>query len=116
MNWNGDYVEKIKVKIKINDYIIKELGTIDKGIIRVKNEENSIIFDTNTLKLVKENKHLKIDMDFKEKTLDYTLIPERQKFSSFFTINSLTNRPKQVIINYRIEKEDFLLKIEYETI
>ena len=109
-------MKKIRVKIEIKDYIIKEIGIIKTGVIKVKDKDDIITFDTDKLVLTKENKDLKINMDFRKKKIVYTLKPESQKFSTFLTINSLTNRDKQVIINYRIEKEDFLLKIEYETI
>ena len=109
-------MQRAKINIKINDYIIKETGIIDNDILKLKDKEDSISFDLKNLVLTKENKELKIVMDFKNKQVIYHLIKENQKFTNNFTVFSLTNRDKQVIINYQIEDADFNMQINYETI
>lgn len=108
-------MKKTKIKIQINDYTIEGIGTINNDILNLKGEED-IKYDINNMILTKKNKELIITMYFKKNQIFYELIEENQKFSNNFTILSLTNSNKQVMISYRVEDTDFLLKINYETI
>lgn len=109
-------MQKINTIIEINDYLIKETGTIDSDILKVKTKNEIITYNLKNNVLEKENNELKLTLDFNNKIVTYYLQELNQKFSSNFTIISLTNSNKQVIIRYRIEETDFLLKIKYETI
>ncbi len=109
-------MEKASIIIKINDNIIKGIGTKDKYVLTLETQEEKIIYDLHKSILIKENNELKIVMDFKNKQIEYTLIAENKKFHNNFIINRLTNHHKQVIIKYRIEDTDFNLEINYETI
>ena len=109
-------MKKISIKIKINDYTIENEGTIDNEVLKVESNNEDITYDLKKQLLTKTNNDLKISLDFKNKVVFYELIKEKQQFSNNFTIFSLTNSPKQVIIKYRIEDTDFYLQIDYETI
>lgn len=109
-------MQKVNIIIKINDYIIKNQGIIDKEILKVKDKDEKIEFDIKKLVLTKENKELRITMDFNKETVIYDLIKEKGNFNNKLTILSLTNSDKQVIIIYQIEDADFNLQINYETI
>lgn len=108
-------MKEAKIKIEINDYTIEGLGTLNKNILSITTDE-TIDFDLENSVLIKKNKDLILTMDFKEKTVIYELVEGHKKFINNFTIFSLTNSNKQVIIRYRIEDADFLLNINYETI
>ena len=108
-------MKKAKIKIEINDYTIEGIGSIYNDILHLKKEED-IEFDLKNLLLIKKNKELILTMKFLSKEVIYELVEENKKFINNFTIFSLTNDDKQVIIRYRIEDADFLLKINYETI
>lgn len=109
-------MKKISIKIKINDYTIENEGIIDNEVLKVESNNEDITYDLKKQLLTKTNNDLKISLDFKNKVVFYELIKEKQQFSNNFTIFSLTNSPKQVIIKYRIEDTDFYLQIDYETI
>ncbi len=109
-------MQKAKIKIEINDYIINQEGIIDNDVLIVYDKEEKVTFDLKKLILHKENKELIIDIDFNKKRIKYELVTEKIQFSNDFTILSLTNSNNQYIINYRIEETNFLLKINYETI
>lgn len=109
-------MQKIKVKIKINDYIINEIGIIDNDILKVQDKNEIITYNYKINVLEKENSELKLTLDFENKEVVYYLPELNQKISTNFTLISLTNSNKQVIIRYRIEETDFLLEINYETI
>ena len=109
-------MQKAKIKIEINDYIIEKEGIIDNDVLVVEDNKDKITFDCKKLLLIKENNELIINMDFKNKSIMYKLVKEKKEFSNNIEIFSLTNEHKHVIINYRIEGASFLLKINYETI
>ena len=109
-------MQKARIKIKINDHIIEGIGQINNNILALKKDEEVIKFDLKNNILTKENKELNIQLDFINKLVTYELIEEKQKFSNNLVIFSLTNTDKQVMINYQIEKADFILEINYETI
>lgn len=109
-------MEKANISIKINDSIIKGIGTKKEDVLELKTEQENIIYNQKQNILTKENNELKIIMDFNNKQIEYILLKENKKFYNNFTINRLTNHNKQVIINYRIENADFNLEINYETI
>lgn len=109
-------MQKAHIIIKINDYVIQKQGTIDNGVLKVKDNDDNIIFDIKNQVFTKENKDLKITIDFTNNKVLYELIKENAKFSNNFDILSLTNHDKQVIIIYQIENTDFNLEISYETI
>ena len=109
-------MQKAKIMIEINDYIIEKEGIIDKEVLKVKDNEDIISFDIKKLILIKENKEIIITMNFDKKIIKYELVPEKRKFTNNFQVNRLTNYNNQYIINYRIEDSNFLLKINYETI
>lgn len=109
-------MKEVNVTISINDEIIKEKGILENNIIRVNSNDEKIDFDLKNIVLTKQNKELKIVMDFKNNKAIYELVKENYKFSNNFDILSLTNEDKEYIINYQIEEQKFLLKINYETI
>ncbi len=109
-------MQKVRIKIKINDHIIEGIGKINNNILVLKKDKEVIEFDLKKNILKKENKELIIQLDFIKKTVIYELLEEKQKFSNNLVIFSLTNTDKQVMINYQIEKADFILEINYETI
>lgn len=109
-------MQKIRIKIEINDHIIEGIGTINENIIKFKTNEEIIEYDVKNSVLIKENKELIIKLDFLNKKVYYELVEENKKFSYDLIIFSLTNRPKQVIINYQIEQTNFSLQLNYETI
>lgn len=107
-------MQKIDIKLKINDYNIEEEGILENNILKVKTDKEYIEYDLNNNILLKEDKDLKIEMDFINKEIKYHLLKENKIFSNFFNIISLTNNDKKVIINYQIEQTSFLLEIEYK--
>ena len=109
-------MQKARIKIQINDHIIEGIGQINNDILALKKDEEVIKFDLKNNILTKENQELNIQLDFIKKTVIYELVEETQKFSNNLVIFSLTNTDKQVMINYQIEKADFILEINYETI
>lgn len=109
-------MQKANIRIKINDYIIENEGIIDNEILKLKTNNEDILYDIKNQVLIKIDNELELTLDFKNKKVFYELIKEKQHFSTNFTIFSLTNSPKQVIIKYRIENTNFSLQINYETI
>ncbi len=109
-------MEKVKIKIKINAYNIEGIGSLNKNILKIKDKEDTIYFNLDLKALIKQNKDLKIVLDFENKLVTYELIKEKQKFSNILRVKLLTISDKQVMINYQIEEESFCLKINYETI
>lgn len=109
-------MSKVKAKIIINEEIIEKKGILIKNILKIKDNESNITFDYENLVLTRETSEYKIILDFKNEKIIYNLKNNSQKFYSDFIILSLTNHDKQVMINYRIEDEDFSLDIKYETI
>lgn len=109
-------MEKVKVEIKINDYIIKNIGIIDNDILKVKDDETNLEYDYKNNILIRENKEYKIILDFNKKQVIYNIKDIKNKFSNKLVILKLTNYNKQVNINYQIEEEEFSLSIKHETI
>ena len=109
-------MQKLRIKIEINEHIIEGIGKIDNDVIILKTKEELIKYDTKKTIIYKKNKDLIITLDFLNNKVFYELPNESKKFSNNLVIFSLTNNHKQVIINYQIEQAEFLLKINYETI
>ena len=109
-------MEKIKVKLKINDYIIEKEGIIKNDILIINNNEEIITFDIKKLILTKETKELSLSLDFMKKEVTYKIPEIDNKFSSKILNLSLTNKDKEYIINYQIEESNFSLNLKYETI
>lgn len=109
-------MSKVNAEIKINNHKIKNIGILNNEILKIKTKEELITFDYKNLILKKDNKDLKIALDFKNKEVFYELKEENIQFHNNFIILSLTNDNKQVIINYQIEQTNFLLSINIETI
>jgi len=109
-------MEKVKVKIKINDYIIENKGIIDNEILIVNDNETKLSYDYKNNTLKRENNDYIIVLDFDNKKVKYNLKEVNNEFSNKLTILKLTNHNKQVNIKYEIEEEVFLLDIKYETI
>ena len=107
---------KVKAKININDYKIEKEGILDNDILTVQDNDTNLIFDYKNLILARQNNDYEIIIDFKNKTISYVLTDIPQKFYNNFTILSLTNSNKQVMINYQIEENQFSLDIKHETI
>ena len=110
------YMQKVRIKIKINDYIIDEIGFLNNNVIQVEASKEIIKFDYKNNVLEKQDNDLRITMDFNNKKIKYELLNENNKFYNKLILLSLTNDNKTVIINYQIEETNFLLKITYEPI
>lgn len=108
--------KKVKAKILVNDYNIENKGIIVNEILKVKDNETTILFDYENLILTREDKEKKLILDFKNELLTYSLKELPNKFYSNLTILSLTNYNKQVMIRYQIEENEFSLSINIETI
>ena len=109
-------MKKIKAKIKINDYLIQKEGIINNDILTLKDDELIFSFDYKNLILTNKGKDYEIQINFKNGKVCYIFPETSEKFYNNFTILSLTNNNKQVMINYQIEKQLFSLHIKYETI
>ena len=107
---------KVKTNITINDYNISKKGILTNDILIVKDNETTLMFNYKNLILTRKNNNYIITMDFKNKKITYEILEIPTKFYNNFTILSLTNKDKQVMINYQIEETLFSLKINYETI
>lgn len=107
---------KVKANITINDYNISKKGILTNDILIVKENDTNLAFNYKNLVLTRRNCDYIITLDFKNKKIIYEIPEISQKFYHNFTILSLTNKAKQVMINYQIEKTLFSLKINYETI
>ena len=57
-------MQKLRIKIEINEHIIEGIGKIDNDIITLKTKEELIKYDTKKTILYKENKDLIITLDF----------------------------------------------------
>jgi len=108
--------KKVKAKILVNDYIVENTGILVNDKLRVKDKDTIILFDYANLTLTREDKEKKLILDFKNELLTYSLKGLSNKFYNNFTILSLTNQDKQVMINYQIEENKFSLSINLETI
>ena len=107
--------KKVKAKILVNDYNIENKGIIVNEILKVKDNETTILFDYENLILTREDKEKKLILDFKNELLTYSLKELPNKFYSNLTILSLTNYNKRVMIRYQIEENEFSLSINIET-
>ena len=109
-------MEKIKVKIKVNDYNIENSGIIENDILKVKDGKIEVTFDLKNLIMTRENEEISIKIDFSNKTLEYRIPEIEEKFVNNFTILSLTNSDKEYNIKYQMEEDVFTLDISYENV
>lgn len=109
-------MEKIKVKIEVNDYKIENNGIIENDVLKTKDGKTEVEFDIKRLILSRKNSEIYIFIDFKNEKMIYQIPETNQKFYNNFTILSLTNDDKKVKIIYQMEKNNFLCSISYETI
>ena len=108
------WMEKVKVNIKVNDYIVKGEGKIDNNILKIANKEEQISFDLKKLVLNRETKEIKMMLDFKNKSLKYMLKKTNSEINTKITVLSLTNKDKEYNIMYQMEQNILNLKIKYE--
>lgn len=109
-------MEKVKAEIIVNDYIIKNEGIIDNNLLKVNDNETIFTFDLEKLVLKRENKDIKILIDFKNEKLIYKIPETNKEFHNNFTCLALTNKDKEYNIIYQMEENVFKLNIKYETI
>lgn len=109
-------MEKIKVKIKVNDYKIENNGIIENDVLKTKDGKTEVEFDLKKLILLRKNNEIYMLMDFKNGEIIYQIPETSKKFYNNFTILSLTNDDKKVKIIYQMEESNFLCLISYETI
>lgn len=108
-------MEKIKVKLEINGYTIKDIGILDNSIIFIKEKDISLTYDIKNNILTRENKEMKQTINYKEECFKYLLKDIKKEFSQKFKVLSLTNKDKKVNIIYQIEDSVFNLNLKYET-
>lgn len=109
-------MERVEAEIKVNDYIIKSEGIIENNTLKVKDNETLFAFDLKNLILIRENKEIKIIIDFKKEIVTYKVLDTKKEFYNKFTCLSLTNKDKEYNIIYQMEENVFKLSIKYETI
>lgn len=109
-------MEKVKVKIKVNNYKIENIGILDKEVLKTKDQETEVEFDMEKLILTRKNKDIFITIDFKNSTMNYIIPETNQKFSNKLVILSLTNTHKKYNIMYQMEDDIFNLIIKYEKV
>ena len=107
-------MEKVKAEIIVNDYIIKNEGIFENNLLKVKDSETIFTFDLNNLVLIRENKEVKIIIDFKNERLTYKIPETNKEFHNNFTCLALTNKDKEYNIMYQMEQNILNLKIKYE--
>ena len=109
-------MEKVKAKIKVNDYNIENSGIIENDVLKVKDDKTEVTFDLKNLIMTRENEEISIKIDFNNKILEYKIPELKEKFVNNFTILSLTNSNNEYNIKYQMEDDVFTLNIIYETV
>ena len=107
---------KIDIKIKVNNYKINTKGIKQKNIITcIDNNDNQtkIKIDTENLILKRENNDIIINIDFKNKNIEYYLKEHNKKVNTPIKVNKIRKQPQKIKINY-INEEEFALEITYK--
>lgn len=108
--------EKIRVYIKVNDYKINNVGTKQNNEIScIDNNDNEtqVIYNLENHSLTRDNKDIKITLDFKNKKAEYDLKQENKSLVSDLEVKKLTKKGKLLNIIYIHNEETFNLKITY---
>ena len=111
-------MKKVKVSLKINDYVLETNGLIKDNILSFVDKDElktNIIYDYNYNILTRENNEIKIILYFDKENnnMEYLLKKDNVKFFNNFIKKQLHSDNKAVIINYRMEEENFFLEISY---
>ena len=107
---------KIKINIKVNNYKIENIGTKYKEILNcIDNNDNKteVSFNLKKYILIRENKEIKIQMDFLNKKINYYLKENNKNLTIPITVKDVNEKENQIEITYQTEEEIFNLKIEY---
>ena len=112
-------MKKVKISLKINDYKLNTTGFINNNILSFNDKDElktNIIYDFNTDILIRDNSEITIKILFNEKedNVEYILKKENATFKNKFTNLELIKKDNTLIINYRIEETDFILKLSYK--
>ena len=114
-------MQKVNIKLKINDYSLEEEGYLNNDILSFKDqdlEKTEIIYDLKHDILIRDNKEITIKLNFKEKENNMKCLIKKEniELSNNFECLSLLKEKNNIIINYRIDETTFNLKIEYKEV
>ena len=113
----SDVMQKIKVKLKINDYALNTNGYLNNNILSFNDKDSlttNIIYDINNDLLIRDNNDITIKIDFNNKIVEYFLKNEKYTLKQDIKIFKLHKNETSIIINYQIEENDFNLELLYE--
>lgn len=107
---------KALINLKVNNFSIKNEGTIDNNILFFKDNNVSYTFNLNNLELFRKNDEFTSIMNFTDKEYIYYLneLSDNNKIYSKIVIKELLKDNCSVIIKYRIEESDFELLLSYK--
>lgn len=109
-------MEKVRVKLTINDYVIEETGIIDNETINLSENKTDLKYDIKNNILTRENNEMKQVINFNNSNFSYLLKEISKEICEKINVISLTNKDKQVNIIYQIGEDIFNLNLKYETI
>ncbi len=110
-------MSKVKVILKINDYLIEEKAIIKDSILLLKDKDNlktNIKIDLIKNTIIRENKEMLIEINFVNKIINYHIKELNKSFTSPFEILNLEKKEEQLKIKYKIENNIFNLFLEYK--
>lgn len=115
MNKKEQIINKINVYIKVNDYKINTEGFLNQNKITCidPNDNTNFIYDKETKVLTRENNTQKIEIDFQNKKVKYTLKDYKKELTQDILIEKYIENENQIEITYLIEETKFELNISY---
>lgn len=114
-------MKKVNIALSINDYNLNTTGFMNNNIISFKDKDplkTEIIYNMTTNTLIKDNKEITIKMYFdkKENNIEYILKEYNKTFFNNLEKIKLLYNESNIIINYRIDKTLYNLKLHYEEV
>ena len=110
-------MKDIDVYISVNDYIITTTGDIKENVITCVDNNDKITlvkFDIVNFVLIRDNDDVRINIDFKNKRLDYYFKIYDRVMNFDIEVEEFNREGNKFFIKYVYENQEFFLKIEYK--
>ena len=110
-------MKDIDVYISVNDYIITTTGDIKENVITCVDNNDKITlvkFDIVNFVLIRDNDDVRINIDFKNKRLDYYFKIYDRVMDFGIEVEEFNREDNKFFIKYVYENQEFFLKIEYK--
>lgn len=110
-------MKDIDVYISVNDYIITTTGNIKENVVTCVDNNDKITlvkFDIVNFVLIRDNDDVRINIDFKNKRLDYYFKIYDRVMDFDIEVEKFNREDNKFFIKYVYENQEFFLKIEYK--